>query len=149
MTTEQINSIIVEFDLGQEYFVWQMEHGKGLDEDARLERFFDKQTFDTDNEKILALMECTGDDWEDAESQIDSDYLVLTDEEADEKLDERLEHHIDDCVLINIDPSYHEYFDRDSWKSDNKSDRGSWIAYTDGYENEECINKTTYYIYKQ
>jgi hypothetical protein len=151
MTTEQNNSIILAHDLGQDYFVWQMsEADKTMHEDQRLEAFLEEQTFDEDTEKVFAIMEHTGDNWDEAESDFGSDtYKVLTDDEADELLDERLEEYIDDCVLCNIYEEYHRYFNRDEWKSDNTDDRGHWLNYSDGSEEEETINGTTYYIYKQ
>ncbi len=151
MTNEQINSIILAYDLGQDYFVWQMsEADKTMHEDQRLEAFLSEQTFDEDAERVFALMEHTGDNWDEAESDFDSDtYKILTDDEADTLLDKRLEQYIDDCVLCNIDDVYHQYFNRDEWKSDNNGDRGTWLNYSDGSEHEETINETTYYIYKQ
>jgi len=155
MTTEQINSIIVYFELGQEYFVWQMsEDVAKLDADERLEMFYEEvvleDTIDSEeHEKIVALMEHTGEDWDDVESQVDSGYLVLTDDEADELLDERLENYIDECILCTINKAYHYYFNREAWKSDNDSDRGFWIDYESGTEDEERVNGTVYFIYKQ
>ena len=42
-----------------------------------------------------------------------------------------------------------QYFDREEYISDNFDDRGSELSSYDGCENEETINGTTYYIYKQ
>ena len=62
-----------------------------------------------------------------------SDYLVLTDDEANDKLEESLD----------------SYFDEDAWKYDAKMDgRGHSLASYDGNENEETVNDETYYIYR-
>lgn len=152
MTTEQINSIIVAKELEKEFFVWQMdpENQSSSDIEELTEAFFNEQTFYEEDEKVFALMEHLGCNWDDAESDYDSQaYSVLTDSEADKALDNRLEEYIDDCVLSNIDQAYHSYFDRDAWKSDNSGYRGEWLNTWNGCEDEETINGTTYYIYKQ
>ena len=75
------------------------------------------------------------------------DYLVLTDDEADEEEDERLNNYIDECLEIpdNIRP----YFDEEAWKRDARMDgRGHIISSYDGCEYEETVEGTTYYIYR-
>jgi len=75
-------------------------------------------------------------------------YLVCTDEEADELWDEDLENYIDDCLEIpeNVKP----YFDKEKWKEDARQDgRGHSLGRYDGCEEEELVNGTYYYIYKQ
>ena len=150
MTSEQINSIIVAQDLEREYFVWQMGDMKNMSIDERLEAFFGEQYFNEEEEKVFALMEHTGNNWDEAEADYDSaNYKVVTDIEADELLEEALNQYIEDCVLTNIETQWHKYFDEDSWKLDNRDDRGFWLNYHDGSEDEEIINGTIYYIYKQ
>ena len=76
----------------------------------------------------------------------DGEYNVYTDGEADDAWDEALESYLDECV----EGSDNRYFDRDAWKSDARVDgRGHSIARYDSEENEEEVNGTTYYIYKQ
>lgn len=78
-----------------------------------------------------------------------AEYLVLTDDEADKKWDEDLENYIDECILYQLPERYRQYFDRESWKSDARKDgRGNSLSRYDGYENEETVNGTTYYIYR-
>ena len=150
MTEEQYSSIIEAQDLGQEFFVWRMnpdnEYG---DQEERLDAFQEEQGFTEDDEKVIALMQLTSENWGEAEFQIDSRYLVLTDDEADAKLDETLENYLEDCILCNIDQNYHQYFDRDAWKFDNDSNRAGWLDRDSGTEEEETVNGTTYFIYKQ
>ena len=77
------------------------------------------------------------------------EYLVCTDEEADELHDEHLEWYIDECILPELHKAYRNYFDRESWKDDQGYDgRGGCLAGYDGCENEEKVNSTTYYIYR-
>ena len=75
------------------------------------------------------------------------EYIVATDEEADEIEDEYLDNYIDECLEIpdNIRP----YFDEEKWKDDARMDgRGHIISTYDGCEDEEDVNGTTYYIYR-
>lgn len=77
------------------------------------------------------------------------DYLVLTDAEADEHLDEYLENLIDDVVLAELDEALHNYFDRDAFKRDAEYDgRGHYLSSYDGCEEEAEVDGTTYYIYR-
>ena len=153
MTTEQIESIIESMNLSTEYFTWQIGNcDESMDSDSRLELFYQEEILpdcSLDRERVLALMEHTGGLYDEAESCIDSDYKVLTDEEADKLLEEYLNSYMWDHVLREIPEHLHKYFDEESWLEDNMSDRGAWLNYCDGCEYEETINETTYYIYKQ
>lgn len=83
------------------------------------------------------------------------EYLVVTDEEADELWNEDLENYIDDCILHELPENYRQYFDREAWKSDAKYDgRGHSLNRYDGNEYEETVyneygEKNNYYIYRQ
>lgn len=153
MTADQIKSIIEYKDLEAEFFTFQMSDcDESMDEEARLNDFFENvilDDVDEDEEKILALMEHTGEEYSECESHIDLyRYKVYTDSEANYALDEALDMHCENNILSQI-PSYlHQYFDDEEWKSDNSSDRGQWINKYDGVEHEETINENTYYIYK-
>ena len=77
------------------------------------------------------------------------EYLVLTDEEADEKWDEDLDNYIDECILHELPDAYRFYFDDEKWKADARLDgRGHSLSTYDGEENEQDVNGTTYYIYR-
>lgn len=85
-----------------------------------------------------------------------NDYLVLTDEEADEKWEESLDNYIEECIQPEIDKidvgnlSYYIKFDEELWKRDARMDgRGHSLSIYDGNENEETVNGVTYYIYRQ
>lgn len=79
----------------------------------------------------------------------DDDYLVLTDEEADDKREEELDNYLEDCIYPELQENLKQYFDDESRKSDARYDwRGHSIASYDGNENEETVNGTTYYIYR-
>jgi len=76
------------------------------------------------------------------------EYLVCTDDEADEKQDEELENYIDEC--LEIPDNIERYFDREAWKSDARNDgRGHCLNRYDGCEDSEEVNGETYYIYRQ
>jgi len=74
------------------------------------------------------------------------EYMVLTDDETDEKQDESLDSYIDDC---KIPESIRPYFDEDKWKKDARMDgRGHCLSGHDGEENEEEVDGETFYIYR-
>lgn len=77
------------------------------------------------------------------------EYLVLTDEEADEEEDRQLDSYLRECVYPEIPEHLEVYFDDEAWKRDAKIDgRGHNISTYDGCEYEETIEGTTYYIYR-
>jgi hypothetical protein len=77
-----------------------------------------------------------------------NEYLVLTDDEADEAFDEYLEQMLDeDGMVPGADGPY---FDRAAWKKDAAMDgRGASLASYDGYEQEysiDCNGSTEWYF---
>lgn len=151
MTSEQIESIIEYKDLLAEFFTWQIGNcDESIDEEDRFTKFYEEEILTNcieDDEKVFALMEHTGETYEEAESAIDSNYRVLTDEEADEILSKYLEEYVEDNILYQIPAHLQEYFDTQAWIEDNNSYRGTWLNYVNGEEYTETINGTTYYIY--
>lgn len=78
------------------------------------------------------------------------EYHVLTDSEADDKEDEELDDYLEQCVYPELPENLRSYFDDEAWKEDARMDgRGHIISRYDGYEHEETVNGTTYYIYRQ
>jgi len=78
------------------------------------------------------------------------DYLVVTDEEADELWDEELDNYVDECVLPEIPEHLRYYFDIEGWKADAKYDgRAHALNRYNGGEEWEKIGETEYYIYRQ
>lgn len=153
MNDSQIKSIIEYKDLDAEFFTFQMSDcDESMDEELRLNEFFENvilNDVDEDEEKILVLMEHTGDEYSECESHIELDrYRVYTDSEANNALDEALDRYCEEIILSQIPDYLHEYFDVEEWKSDNNSDRGFYLGQSDGDEHEEAINGNTYYIYK-
>jgi hypothetical protein len=103
----------------------------------------------TEEQRIEALaqyLELTGDEWEEiAASSYDEtlfeygqqEYLVLTDEEAEQRLDEHLDNLIEDVVLSEIPESLQYYFDDEKWKREARFDgRGHFLSGYDGTEHE-------------
>jgi hypothetical protein len=66
------------------------------------------------------------------------EYLVLTDEEAEERARESTETYVDDCVLSEIPQGYRNYFDTEKFVNDvlRHDGIGSVLASYDGSENE-------------
>lgn len=78
------------------------------------------------------------------------EYEVLTDSEADDRMDECLDNYIEELILPEIPDHLQNYFDEEAWKSDARMDgRGHIISRYDGCEYEEKVNGTWYYIYRQ
>jgi hypothetical protein len=116
-----------------------------------------------ENEKLQAVAQFLGLDEEEMEDlsvssynnniieYYSEEYEVLTDEEADDRWEEELDNYIEECIMPEIkDDTLRRYFDEDAWKSDARYDgRGHAISRYDGNENEEKVNGTWYYIYRQ
>ncbi len=83
------------------------------------------------------------------------EYLVCTNDEADELWDEDLENYIEECILPELNERYRQYFDNEAWKSNARFDgRGHSLNRYDGNEYEEVVynnngEKGRYYIYRQ
>ena len=74
----------------------------------------------------------------------------MTDEEAEERWEEELDSYLKECIYPNLPEDLQFYFDDEKWKLDARLDgRGHSIARYDGEENEETIDGTTFYIYRQ
>ena len=77
------------------------------------------------------------------------EFLVLDENEADDRFEQSIENYVNDCVLSEIPKPYHRYFNLEEFTDDCKAvGRGHTIASYDGEENEEEVNGTTYYIYR-
>lgn len=80
----------------------------------------------------------------------DQEYLVVTDSEANDLWEEDLDQYIDDCILSELPEAYRYYFDSEKWKSDARMDgRAHSLSRYDGDEDEQEVDGTTYYIYRQ
>ena len=113
--------------------------------------WFDNYNFTDDEERIIALMQHTEDDYAECSARIeDESYLVLMDSEADALWEDYLEDYIDDIVLPELPEHLQTYFDRESWMDDARMDgRGHSLSTYDGNEYSETVGKTTYYIYRR
>ena len=105
-----------------------------------------------EDDKIIALAKFLEVEYDDIIENIDSysygnkEYLVLDENEADERYDEYLDSCIEEIVLPEIPQHYHYYFDEESWKRDSRinGDKASALASYDGNEYEQ----NNYYIYR-
>lgn len=81
------------------------------------------------------------------------EYLVMTNDEADDHERERVESIIQECYIdvysreMKDNPIIH-YIDLDRWIDDWCKDRGNNIASYDGREYYKEVNGETYYIYR-
>jgi hypothetical protein len=89
------------------------------------------------------------DDGKGVYSHGDDRYLVLDDDEADEKWNEALDDFIENVIYPDLPPNYQYYFDEEKWKDDARHDgRGHSLALYDGVEHEQKYLNTVYYIYQ-
>ena len=102
------------------------------------------------NERAVVLAEFLNEDFATALSYVENeDYLVLTDDEADNRWEDSIYSYIDDCVLPEIPESYQYYFDKDRFANDCRMDgRGHSLASYDGREHWHQVGDCDYYIYK-
>ena len=145
ISEEQIQDLIDTNDsYTKEFFIWQMDP-----DNTELKQFYTEYIESDLEENVLALMQHTGNFYDDCEKAIvNEDYFVLTDKEAEEKAEEYAESYIDDAMREI--PSYLErYFDSDLYMEDLMQDRGVLLSHYDSNEHYEKVNGTTYYIYEQ
>ena len=80
---------------------------------------------------------------------VGQEYLVVTDEEADDLWEQELDSYLEECIYPELTGDLSRYFDDEAWKRDVKFDgRGHSLARYDGHENEETVKDETYYIYR-
>lgn len=73
------------------------------------------------------------------------EYLVCTDEEADDLWEESLDNYLEECIYPELSGNLSNYFDEESWKRDARYDgRGHSLSSYDG--NEEEVDG--FYIYR-
>lgn len=77
------------------------------------------------------------------------DYIVYTDEEAEEATEDAINNYLDECVFPEMkNDALKRYFNTDSFIKDAKMDgRGAWLNHYDGQEFYQVVNETDYYIY--
>src|SRR5690606_29926972 len=77
------------------------------------------------------------------------EYLVVTDEEADELWEQDLDNYLYECIYPELPEFALNYFDEESWKHDARYDgRAHSLARYDGDENYVTVNETEMYIYR-
>jgi len=77
------------------------------------------------------------------------EYMVLTDDEANEKWEESLDNYLEECIYPTLPDNMRNYFDDEKWKRDARFDgRGHSLSYYDGNEVGVEINDTWYYIFR-
>ena len=145
ISEEQIQDLIDSDErYSKKYFIWQMDP-----DNTNIEQFYIDEIESDLDERVIALMQHTGDMFSDCEFAVDNrEWLVLTDEKADELVADYARISLDD-VLYGVDEVIKQYFDSERYIDDYiyDSDRGSVIASRDGEEYTETVNGTTYYLY--
>jgi len=78
------------------------------------------------------------------------EYLVVTDDEADDLWEAELDNYIDEIILPELNERYRMYFDNEAWKNDARGDgRAHSLNHYDGNEDTETVDNETFYIYRQ
>jgi hypothetical protein len=102
----------------------------------------------TSEERIEALadhLELTGDEWNDITEGYDEtileygqqEYMVLTDDEANDRWEESLDSYIEECIIPELPEHLKYYFDDEAWKRDARYDgRGHCLSSYDGCEHD-------------
>jgi len=139
-----------------------LENGEGSSEDLFFIKYMDNPFEDFScpekGRAYAKFLDLEFEDWSDIEEDSDTykygreEYLILTDNEADEMWDESLDNYIEECILPEIPKQYHAYFDDESFKEDCKRDdgRGHSLAAYDGNEvdMEDPENKDQFFGYR-
>ena len=141
----------LELDIDLDESEFQIGEDEEFDtEEERQERLEELQQERTDRiDEIKGELDSIVNDYDNVFNYYNEEYLVLTDSEADDMEDERLDNYIEECIMPEIPEHLQNYFDDDAWKSDARCDgRGHIISTYDGCEYAETVNGTTYYIYR-
>lgn len=164
----------LQFEYSQRTSITSLDEGN--EEDLKL-IYQALENFDDDDKfKVWALAkhcDCTLEEMSNIEVERNCnytcqgrDYLVCTDNEADELEKERVESTIEECYLSEMKYSHNgynfskrevnqvwqyiePYIDIDRWVNDWCGNRGENLSNYDGCEYEELVNDTWYFIYKQ
>ena len=86
---------------------------------------------------------------------VGQEYLVVTDEEADDLWEQELDNYLEECIYPELTGNLANYFDDEKWKRDAKFDgRGHSLGRYDGCEEEITLTDKegdeieTFYIYR-
>ena len=154
LTQGQEKFIALQLHLGNEFFTFENDGTNYICEENKedLKNEFENDEFENDEFYKWCLENYSCEEIQEIDEEVEyenAEYLVLTDDEADQRWDEDLENYIDDCILYQLPEQYRQYFDRESWKDDARNDgRGNSLNRYNGNEDYEDVNGTTYYIYR-
>lgn len=139
----------------QEFLADYDEKVIALAQHLNIDLEINEEDFETEEEKeeaiqdIISELDSITNSYDNTYNYSNQEYLVLTDEEADEEEDRQLDNYIEECVLCEIPNNLRGYFDDEAFKKDAKMDgRGHILSTYDGCEYEEEVNDTYYYIYR-
>lgn len=146
MTQEQEKWLALQQEIGEHWFKYDGQIWKGNRHEY--ERWYVEENEDNDL-SFADWLENNAEEIEVEDYDENGDYLVYTDDEADEAWGKELDNYIEECILPEIPERYRFYFDDEKWKRDAKYDgRGHSLARYDGNERTQDVNGTTYYIYR-
>lgn len=155
LSVELQKAIALMMHKGEDFFIIELDDEtkvyEGNEDEARADFLEDIEG--TDEADILVNFDiyCSNNltEVEDYDEN-NNDYLVCTDEEADELWEESLNNYLEECIYPELPSNMQNYFDDEAWKRDARYDgRGHSLSMYDGHENYENVNNVTYYIYRQ
>ena len=145
MNESQILNYIEDDDkLSHEWFIYQGT------EDGTIFDFYDEFIRNDLDDQYLALTIYNDIYYSEAVDLVDSeDYLVLTDDEADEKAELEAQYFLENA-LSEIPNYLYRYFDDDKYISEQIQDRGYLLNLYNGYEDSITLdNGSVFYIYRR
>jgi hypothetical protein len=144
---------------GEDFFILFDEEGnptayEGTEEEAK-EQFNDsliEEPLNRHEDEYTEFFEWCKDNLtevDEYDEDANNNYLVLTNEEADDKWEESLDNYLEECIYPELQGNLKNYFDDEKWKDDARMDgRGHSLSSYDGNENEETVEGETFYIYR-
>lgn len=142
LSNEQVISVATDILYLDDFLLTTLESATGTD---WLDGF--AKELSEDDLKSIALMMHTDEVYDDFS---DDDYLVLTDDEAEDAFKQYAQNYYDDIIESEIPLYLKSYFDEDRWISDyiDEASRGEALS-SDGYEHEYQLLGQTFYIYAE
>lgn len=74
------------------------------------------------------------------------DLLVLTDEEATERMNDAKDQYLDDVIFPELPEVAQKYFDREMWMDDQDEDIDFWLGSSNGNHFETRTSPTIYVV---
>ena len=103
------------------------------------------------NEELIEEnLEEVVEEFDDCYSYNGEEYLIVTDNEADEYWEEELNNYLEECIYPELQENLKNYFDDEAWKRDARFDgRAQSLNHYDGGEETETVLNEEFYLYRR